>query len=294
MSSDGEFERDLIGDTSKHDRSTSLWLGSALRAVASSRIALSGAGLVVLAAIASWTAAVLWAAPALFVILFAGKLLDGRTRQSALRRARILPIRLPEPMRFSDGAVREIVQSLAQARQKIGDVLDTGPRGPGFDLGNAIARVPQLERDVVVLAQRAEYAARFLATNQPSDLLAEERRYAERIEREENHDHAKLLCQNREHIQARIKAAAALSQEYERLVAAAKYALGALEGLPSRMTLLQLRRLNACHMPSALEGGERADVDESLQEMERVLASDRLVNVSMFPTPSAHSSSADA
>jgi hypothetical protein len=294
MSSDGEFERDLIGDTSKHDRSTTLWLASALRAVASSRILLSGAVLAALGAIASWTAGVLWVAPAVFVILFAGKLLDGQARQSALRRARVLPIRLPEPMRFSDGAVREIIQGLAQARQKIGDVLDTGPRGPGFDLGNTIARVPQLERDVVVLAQRAEYVARFLATNQFSDLLAEDRRHAERIEREENPDHAKLLRQSREHIQARIKATAALSREYESLLGAAKYALGALEGLPSRMTLLQLRRLKACHMPSALEGGDPADVDDNLQEMERVLASDRLLNVSMFPTSFAQSRSADA
>jgi hypothetical protein len=230
---------------------------------------------------------VLWAAPALFAILFAGKLLDGKARQSALRRARELPMRLPEPMHFSDATVREIIQSLAQARHRIGEVRDTGPRGPGFDLGPATARVPQLERDIVVLAQRAEYVATFLASNPLSDLRAEERRQAERIGHDTDPARGRLSRQIHAHAKARLDAATALRREYEMLVDAARDALGALEALPAQMTLSQLQRFNACHTPSFLEGGDEAHVDEDAQEIGLVLANE-------FPKPSPKPSSVDA
>jgi hypothetical protein len=268
MSAESCFERDLVGDTSKHDRGVVVWLASALRATASSRGGAFGGALVAVWAIATWSAHVLWAIPLLFTILFAARLLDGRARQSALRRARIMPMRLPAPMDFSDGPVRNIIQRLAEARQAIGQVLDDGPRSAGFDLASSVAHVPGLERDVVVFAQRAEYVARFLSNNPVGDLLTEERRQEERIQREEDPDRAEALRRAGAQLKERLAAVTALKEEHESLIGAAKTALVALETLPAKMMLLQLQRLQACHAPSATLTPPDA---ATLQEVERAL-----------------------
>jgi hypothetical protein len=135
--------------------------------------------------------------------------------------------------------------------------------------------------------------ATFLASNPLPDLRAEERRQAERIEHETDAGRARLLRQIHAHVKARLDATTALSREYEMLVDAARDALGSLEALPAQMTLSQLQRFNACHMPSFLEGGDRRHVDESDQEIDLVLATDRF-NASEFPKPSPKSSSVDA
>jgi hypothetical protein len=275
MSSEIRFERDLIGDTSKHDRGTSLWLASAASGAACSRFALVCGALAVVLAVATGTGAILWAIPALLIVLFGVKLLDGRARQAAMRRARALPIRLPEPTEFSDDAVKNVILRLTYARQVIGHVLDTGPHGPGFDLTSAVAPVCQLERDAVVLSQRAEYVARFLADHPVSDLAAEDRRHTEKLEREQDESRAALLRRIGVHLKERLASTTSLQREYERLLASAKDAVASLESLAPRMMLLQLRRLEACHLPSALADGAPADLKESLREVESALADDR-------------------
>jgi hypothetical protein len=294
MSSETSFERDLIGDTSEHDRSIGLWLGSALRAAVVSRFSLVGLGVVGLCAVVTATPAILWAIPILLAVLFTAKLLDGKARQAALRRAGAMPIRLPDTTSSSDVGVKGVIQRLADARRGIGQVLDAGPHGPGFDLGSCVAKVPQLERDVVVLAQRAEYVARFIADNPIADLLAEDRRLAERIEREKDAAHAELLRQIRAELKVRIESAKTLAQEYDRLLGTTNKALGALEGLPSAMMLLQLRRLKECHVPSALGALDAADVSEGSEEIERALASDRFAPPAQIPQGQALPSTTDA
>jgi hypothetical protein len=274
MSSDNVLERDLIGDTSKHDRGTSVWLASAVRATVGSGVTVVGGMLVAFGALATLTAAVLWGLPVLVAMVFAAKLLDGQARRSAFRRARVLPMRLPESTQFADDGVRDIIQRLGQARQAIGHVLDTGPQGRGFDLATSVAQVPQLERDVIVLAHRADYVARFLADNPPALLAVEQRRHRERTEREEDPIRAGLLRRSGARLTDRLDAATALAREYDSLVAAAGDALGALEALPCKLMLLQLRRLRECHMPSALQEAERDDVQASLREIERTMAAD--------------------
>jgi len=276
MSFESSFERDLVGDTSKHDRGVAIWLASALRETASSRVGAFGGALAAVWAIATWSSHVLWAIPLLFAILFVARLLDGRARQSALRRARVMPMHLPEPTAFSDGPVRAVMQRLAEARQAIAQVLDDGPRSAGFDLGGSVANVPGLEREVVVFAQRAEYVARFLANNPIGDLLAEDRRNEERIQREEDPARAEILRRSAIPLKDRLASVTALKEEHESLLRSARSALGALETLPSKMMLLQLQRLQECHAPSAtvvpLDAGE---VDASLQEVERALRDDQ-------------------
>jgi len=274
MSSEECFERDLIGDTSKHDHGASLWLASAARAAISSRFGGLCGALIVILAVATWTPATLWALPVLFFALFGGKLLDGRARQAAMRRARLLPMRLPEAMDFSDDAVRIVIQRLNCARQEIVKVLGTGPRGPGFDLAGAVADVPRLERDTVVLAQRAEYVARYLVDHPVSAVAAEDRRCAEKLEREQDENRASLLRRIGAHLKARLESAMALQREYENLLDSARDTVSALEALPAKMMMLQLGRLKACHLPSALAVAEPGDVDENLQEVERALAED--------------------
>jgi len=273
MSSEVCFERDLIGDTSKHDSGTSLWLASAARAAMRSPFGVLCGGLLVVVAVATWTATPLWALPVLFAVLFGAKLLDGRARQTALRRARLLPMRLPEPTDFSDDAVRVVIQRLVCARQIIVKVLSTGPRGPGFDLASVVADVPRLERDAVVLAQRAEYVARFLADHPVAVFAEEDRRCAEKIDREPDEDRANLLRRIGANLKARLASAMDLQREYEHLLEAAHDTVAALEALPPRMMLLQLDRLRACDLPS-LAAPETGDMGESLKEVERALAAD--------------------
>jgi hypothetical protein len=275
MSSDSCCGRDLIGDTPNTDRGICVWVTSTLRDTARSRVGLIGSALVALCAFAIWTASLLWATPALFVVVFLAKLLDRHARQSALRRARAMPMRLPELTEFSEDAVRGIMQRLVASRNAIGQVLDAGPHGPGFELASSLRQVPQLERDVVVLARRAEYVAKFLSANPLEELLAEARRHEERLQREPDPVRADILRRAGAHLKARLASTAALLRQYETLVGAASNALGALEELPSKMMLLQLGRLEACHAPSALDAFDSEEVDVGLQEIERDLASDR-------------------
>jgi hypothetical protein len=284
MSSVGCFERDLIGDTSKHDCSASLWLASTARATIRSRFGLLCGALIVVAAVASSTAAFLWALPVVFAVLFCARLLDGHARQAAMRRARVLPIRLPEPCEFSDGAVRTVIQRLAYARQVITHVLGQGPRGPGFDLTSAVAQVPRLERDAVVLSQRAEYVARFLADHPVGEVAADDRRHGQQIEREQDPERVNLLRRIGARLKDRLESSRALQREYENLIDSARDAVEALEGVPARMMLLQLRRLQACTLPSAaLSDADPGELDESLREVERALAADRVTTPSAEP-----------
>jgi hypothetical protein len=274
MTTDERFERDLIGDTSGHDRGTSLWLASAFRATGMSRPGLGASVVAILSALATGTASLLLAIPILFVVVLTTKLLDGRARQTALRRARDLPIRLPEQMSFSDVRVRGIIDRLTRARDAIAETLATGPRGAGFDLANVVARVPHIERDVVVLAQRAEYLTRHLAGNPCVALTAEHRRMTDQIDSAQDIERATLLRRAAAGLAARVDIAKALDREYEQLVSAAEAAVDGLEALPSRMTLLQLRRLQACHVPAAVTVTDGSSVDDAMKEIERALVTD--------------------
>jgi hypothetical protein len=248
-------------------------LAAAARATVTSRLTVGGGLLLVFGALAM--PAVLWAIPVLVAIVLATKLLDGRAWRSALRRGRVMRKRLPEPAQFADDRVRAVVSRLGEVRQAIGQVLDAGPQGTGFDLASSVGHVPQLESDVIVLAHRAEYVAAFLTEHPVSELATLERRHEERMERDGDPIRAGVLGRSDARLKERLDAATALSREYDRLLASAGEALGALETLPVKMMLLQLRRLDACHMPSALADLEREDVQASLKEIEPALADGR-------------------
>src|SRR3954451_16062937 len=108
MSKQTWFERDLVGDTSGHEIATRLMVISSAKGAVLSRsgwiAALSAIGL----AGVSGVSALLLLVPVVFTLLFARRLIDRRGRQDADRRARQMPILLPEVSSFNDGRVKAL------------------------------------------------------------------------------------------------------------------------------------------------------------------------------------------
>ncbi|HVR00539.1 MAG TPA: hypothetical protein VMT47_00275 [Polyangia bacterium] len=245
MASPKWFERDLVGDTSAHENSGWLWLAVSGKAAISRPGALLAAGMAVLVAALVGMPSVLVGVPVIFTLLFAGTFLDGKTRQMALRRARALPIELPPLTTFSDPKARILLERLARSREAIREVLEATPRGGSFDLEPALTRVPQLERQIVVIAARVEYVARFVATTAVSCLRADGERLRERA-RERDGKVRESLQRAAELSRSHFESVLMLQAEGERLLGMGEEALATLEQLPAMITSVQLRRFEAC------------------------------------------------
>ena len=180
MASPKWFERDLLGDTSAHEGTGWLWLVASSKAAVSKPATLTAAAMAVVAAVLTGLPSLLVVMPVSFTIFLAVTFLNGKSRQLAQRRARSLPIELPPLTAFSDPRARILLERLARSREAIRDAIEASPRGPGFDLEPALARVPELERQVVVIASRVEYVARFVATTAANCLRADGERLRER------------------------------------------------------------------------------------------------------------------
>src|SRR5262249_9390917 len=142
MAKESWFMKDLVGDTSGHEVQRELMVVASAKKALSSRVgALAALGAIALAAL---TAApnVLFLIPAGFASIFALRLLDWRLRQASSRRARQLPLRLPDIEAFSDGRVKAIVRRLLTARRTIEAIVETAPPGAAFDLSAMVADVP--------------------------------------------------------------------------------------------------------------------------------------------------------
>jgi hypothetical protein len=175
---------------------------------------------VVIAAALSGTMLLLLGVPLVFLVLFSVAFFNGRTRQSALRDARLRPICLPDVTSFCDGRARGLIQRLSRSRVDIRSAVRAGPHGAAFDLRDPLEAIPQLERVVVILASRIEYLARFVqsvAATSPTDGRAR-------------------APVNMKH----------LGERAEILAGTAEEILTALEETPARIIGLQLRRLEAC------------------------------------------------
>jgi hypothetical protein len=271
MSASNWFERDLLGDTTVHDRDNEIWVGSTARAVTSSRMAqLVSVALVVTSALTGdWGLVLLM--PPLFFAFFALRLLDGRGRQTAIREARTAPIRLPESLCFSDGTARTFLMRLERARQSLQALRDASPHQAAFDVSGALDRVPELERHVLVLASRVEYLARFLDGGSIEATQLELEGLTRRADRTSGmvREGYRLAA---ERCQARLEATAALQAEWDRLAATAEQALGTLEELPPRLTSLQMRRFEACDDRSRRTNEEVARLEATLQVFDETSA----------------------
>jgi hypothetical protein len=210
--------------------------------------------------------------PVSFSIFLAVTFFNGKTRQLAARRARTLPIELPPLTAFSDPKARILLERLARSREAIRDAIEGAPRGPGFDLDAALARVPELERQVVVIASRVEYVARFVATTASSCLRADSERLRERAS--ENDDNARECFERAaERSQSHFESLLTLQAQGERLLGMGEEALATLEELPVMITTVQLRRFEACDGNADARLTEASsDLVEGLRELAQTLS----------------------
>src|SRR6185312_2721034 len=99
--------------------------------------------------------------------------LHGKTRRDALRDARSLPIELPPALSFSDEGAKRLIQRLERARWATESAAGAGPCSRAFALTGLLDGIPELERQVVVLAARAESLGSFLASSALTPLRTE-------------------------------------------------------------------------------------------------------------------------
>jgi hypothetical protein len=273
MASPKWFERDLLGDTSAHEGTGWLWLVAASKAAVSKPSTLTAAALAVVAAVLTGLPSLLLIMPVSFTIFVAATFLNGKTRQLALHRARTLPIELPPLAAFSEPKARILLERLARSREAIRDALDAAPRGPGFDLEPALSSVPELERQVVVIASRVEYVSRFVSTTTASCLRADGERLRERAR--EGTDEARGSFQRAaERSHAHFESLLMLQAQGERLLGMGEEALAALEELPVMITTVQLRRFEACddNTADARLAEATSDLGEGLRALAQTLS----------------------
>jgi hypothetical protein len=269
MSRSGWLERDLIGDTSAHECATRLWLASAVRsAVRDPRPGVLSLLAVVGACLAGLPALVL-AVPATYGLRWLLALLDRRARQAALREARERPIDLPSPVYFSDGDARRLIERIGNSRWAIQKAVFSGPQGPGFAVAGLAEEIPQVERDVVVLASRVEYLGRFLRCAPSAELHTEVVRLDK--DREMEPEGAtrdglqRLIDRCREHLDA----LTALAIRRSHSLQAAEDLLHTLEQIPARIVSLQLARVESSDVRAGDARPRAAAIVDSFETLQR-------------------------
>ena len=272
MASPKWFERDLLGDTSAHEGTGWLWLVAASKAAVSKPATLTAAAVAVVAAVLTGMPSLLFVMPVSFTLFLAATFLNGKTRQLALRRARALPIELPPLTAFSDPKARILLERLARSREAIRDAIESAPRGPGFNLEPALARIPEIERHVVVIASRVEYVARFVSTTTASCLRADSERLRERA-REGTDDARECFERAAERSQSHFESLLTLQAQGERLLGMGEEALATLEELPVMITSVQLRRFESFDDEADARLAETtADVADGLRALVHTLS----------------------
>jgi hypothetical protein len=219
----------------------------------------------------------LLAVPAVFMVAFGVALLNGRGKQTALRHAGVLPIVLPDVVWFSDSRAKALIVRLGAARAGIQNAVLAGPCGAAFDVSSALDRIPKLEREVVVLATRIEYIARFLDTTSLPVLRMTLARVRDRGQPGNNGggegDGAiGPMGRAAERCQAQVDAVKDLVARAEALSAQAEEALLTIEGVPARITSLQLRRLEACDGAAEPASAAAATVVDTFTALEQASA----------------------
>jgi hypothetical protein len=267
------FQRALTGDTSGHDRSRAVWVTSSVDAALTNRLGILLAAGAFVAAFLSGALSPLLIVPPLFAFLFVANFLDGRTRRAALERGGALPIRLPDPTSFYDMKAKGLADRLSRARQSIQAVRSAAPRGVAFDLTNALAGLPAIERQVVVLVSRFDYLTRFLDRVPLGDFRAKLDQLTLRAKHEgpgrDVFQRAAARCRER------LEALVTLHLEAERILGLAEEILVTLEQLPIDMLRLQMKRLDACDEGKVPAATRAADILEHLAALDEVLAVDQ-------------------
>jgi len=240
------LKKDLIGDTSAHER-------GALRIVQSSlRIALASgftwaAGTLAAALMTCWGAGAWVILPVALLVTFTIALMVNAARVAVREGGPGTSIYLPDPELFSDGAVQSLARRLTAARTSLERVLRDSPRGLGIDVPRVQQSVSQMERRVLVLAARAEYVASHLGATSAAEInnaLERARKRAAAGDAAAGDDRREIYRPLIETYEAHLQSYRALESEKEKLLAAAERLVGTLEALPANLTHLQCLRLN--------------------------------------------------
>jgi hypothetical protein len=272
MRRSGWLERDLVGDTSSHEYATRLWMASAAKAAARDPRGVLFSALAVTGACLFSLPAFLLAIPMTYALRFAVGLFDKRARVATLRRARTLPIALPSPLSFSDDGARRLIERLERARWAIESAVLSSPGGPPFALSGLIDDVPQLERDVVVLAARIEYVGRFLNAAPAAALHTEVVRLDQ--DRDQEADAStrdgfeRVILRCRDHLDT-LKLLNARRGTSSRM---AEEVLRTLEEIPAKIVSLQMARVESCDVRCADSGRRAETVSEGFTALERTIS----------------------
>jgi hypothetical protein len=271
MSREGWLERDLVGDTSAHERDKRLWIEGAAKASMRGPGLLVAALAVVVLSCLMGPVALWWAIPGVLLARFGFELLDGRARQAAGQLARRMPIDLPTLDSFSEGRARRLVERLESARQATATAVGARPAGAAFEVVPFVDPIPRLERDVVVLAARIEYLSRFLESSPELALLAEIselQRQSCKADAADSRQFDRLIGQCRQ--QADLLRT--LTKRRDEACAAAEELLHAIEQVPARVVSLQLARIESCDTRAAEASEEAAAMNETFGVLERATA----------------------
>jgi hypothetical protein len=271
MSREGWLERDLVGDMSAHEREKRLWVKRAANASVRGRGLLLAAFAALIVACLLGPGALWWAIPCVLLVRFVVGLLDGRTRQAAGQLARRMPIELPTVDSFSEGRARRLVERLESAREATGTAIGSRPAGAAFEVAPFLEPIPQLERDIVVLAARIEYLSRFLGSSPQLALgaeLTELERQRCKVDAAGSKQLDRLIAQCRQHADLLNE----LTKRRNEACAAAEELLHGIEQVPARVMSLQLARIESCDTRLLEASKEAAAMNETFGVLERATA----------------------
>jgi hypothetical protein len=257
MSERGWLERDLVGDTSGHECATHLWIARAARTAVRDPRAAVLAVLAVTGACLGGIPALVLALPMTYLLRFAVALLDGRARQATRREAAARPIELPSPLSFSDEGARGLIDRLERSRRAMENAVLASPGGAPFALTGLIDDVPQLERDVVILAARLEYLGRFLSSAPASGLLEEAARLDHDREKETDPAVREAFERLGARCQQRLDTLRLLEVRRSATFRRAEEVMCALEGIPAKIVSLQVSRVESLDV--RWDSGPRAE-----------------------------------
>jgi hypothetical protein len=275
MARSGWLERDLIGDTSAHECANRLWLASAARTASRDPRPAVLSALAVVGACLAGLPALLLAIPLTYGLRSVLALLNRRARQAALREARARPIDLPAVACFADADARRLIERIGHVRWAIEKAALSGPEGPGFAVAGLADEVPQVERDIVILASRVEYLGRFLSSTSSAKLHTEVVRLDQDREQEPDgaarHSLQHLIDRCREHLDTLITLNARRSHSLQ----AADNLLRTLEQIPARIVSLQLARIDSGDVRAADARPRAAAIVDGFEALERTISVSR-------------------
>jgi hypothetical protein len=253
-----QYQGDLLGDASGHEGGIGVFIAIAAGRSTFKRAILVGSVLIAVATL--WDSTALLAIPGVIVGALFFALGDSGTWELIRLERQTRPLSLPDPGRFCDPAVKDILRRLASARDHLGKVIASGPHGHACLFASASRNVRAIEAKVIVSVARVEYLGHPLSTSPALDV----ERDLERLRCLEAralvpatraaYQRAIAVCEGR------LPVVRELGFQREWLLASADHLLCTLESLPVRVARIQFSRL-------VLGDGEVSGTDDDVDEL---------------------------